>query len=146
MQTATSTVLYNAQGQVYCTAAPNFNCQDFYQVDEVLENFSCGSADDGQRIIPAQTVTTAYPTSTTDFTLFPNPSKGQFFVKLVTDSDAERTLTILNTQGQILQQQTVTPLIGEQTIELNLGNQAAGMYFIQVSSKEGNKVQRLILK
>jgi len=78
--------------------------------------------------------------------VYPNPSNGLFFVELATSSDIDRSLTILNVQGQIVQQQFLAATTAEQKITFNLTNQAAGMYFIRVSSKEGNSVKRLVVK
>jgi len=150
VQTATSSILYNGSGTLYCTSLPNFNCLDFYTVDEVIEEYTCGG---GQ--IAEQGVTPAFKTSVqgsntvglaTDFTVYPNPSNGLFFVELTTNADIDRTLTILNMQGQIIQQQFLAATTAVQKVEMNLANQAAGMYFIRVSSKEGSSVERLIVK
>lgn len=151
VETANSSVLYNASGTLYCTGSPGYNCQELYAVDEVVENYNCsGGQLSEDEILPAfkttsnnQSITTAL---TTEFSVYPNPSNGLFFVELATNSDIDRTLTVLNIQGQIIQQQVLTATTAAQKIAFNLTNQAAGMYFVRVSSKEGNSVKRLIVK
>ena len=145
--TATSTVLYNASGAVYCTSGPGFNCLDFYPVNEVIENFSCTNGQlNTEEIAIDFKVNSTSTIKSTDFRVYPNPSNGLFFLELANTSDVDRTITILNTQGQTIQQLFLTATTTEQNLEFNLGNKAAGMYFIQVSSKEENSVKRLIVK
>jgi len=144
VQIANSSILYNAQGQLYCTSAPNFNCLDFYSVDEVIENYACGS-EDGQRSFPIQTPVTTTINTTTDFMLYPNPSSGRFFIKLGANSNTDRTLIILNTQGQIIQERKL--ISGkEQRIQIDMERQASGMYYIQLRSDEAITVKRMVIR
>ena len=43
VETTTSSILYNAQGSLYCTNGPDLNCLDFYTISEELHNWTCGT-------------------------------------------------------------------------------------------------------
>ena len=45
IETANSTILYNADGLQYCVNASNFNCQEFYAVDEIVDTWSCSNTE-----------------------------------------------------------------------------------------------------
>jgi len=39
--------LFNADGILYCTNTATYNCQDFYQVQELITSWNCGSSSTG---------------------------------------------------------------------------------------------------
>lgn len=82
--------------------------------------------------------------ATTDFdldkatiTVYPNPSKNTFMVSAPENS----LLTIISTQGAIISEQKTKT----ETTEINLNNQAAGIYFIKITSEGKTVTRKLIL-
>ncbi len=45
IETTGSTILYNADGAQYCVNSANFDCQQFYPVDEIINTWSCTSTE-----------------------------------------------------------------------------------------------------
>lgn len=70
------------------------------------------------------------------FTVYPNPSSGSFMLNFATD--AKKTLTVVNAQGQLVQQLTVAGTQVELTVP------AAGMYFVTVADGAKLYSQKLV--
>jgi len=41
IETATGGVVYNDNGQLYCTSSAGLNCLEFYQMEEILSSWTC---------------------------------------------------------------------------------------------------------
>ena len=83
---------------------------------------------------------TRNPANAYVFTVFPNPT-----TNLVTlDLPREATLNwirVLNSQGQILQQQ---PVVNQMRQQINLNTLPAGLYYIQIQGTDGTAVRRIM--
>lgn len=72
-------------------------------------------------------------------TLFPNPSADRFTV----NAPQQSTISVISPSGSIIHQQKTT----SETTEINLANQAAGIYFIKISNDDFKSVtKKVILK
>ena len=72
-------------------------------------------------------------------TLFPNPSKDLFTVH----APQQSTISVISPSGSIIHQQKTT----SETTEINLSNQASGIYFIKISNDDFKSVtKKVILK
>ncbi|MCB0638169.1 MAG: T9SS type A sorting domain-containing protein [Lewinella sp.] len=78
--------------------------------------------------------------------VYPNPTNGRLTVDLSAFQDQEATLEVLDLDGQLILQRPLG-VIENQTEQLDLSEQAAGMYFIRVRTAEKiSEVQRVILQ
>lgn len=72
--------------------------------------------------------------------VFPNPSSGIFNIRF--DGAVQRTITIYNTLGEIVS----TAKTDTQQWDINISNQSAGIYILQVESTNGKALKKLIVK
>jgi len=72
-------------------------------------------------------------------TLYPNPSSDRFTVK----APIQSIISVISPSGSIIQQQKTT----SETTEINLSNQASGLYFIKISNDDFKSItKKVILK
>ncbi len=86
------------------------------------------------------------PVATTDFGIYPNPSNGTFTIDGTVHNGAAVLAELTSITGQILYKASV-PVTGgifHQTI--STGNISAGIYFIRVSSADGNVTRKIIIQ
>jgi len=67
--------------------------------------------------------------------VFPNPNIGNFTISFALEGSKNVSINILNTLGQVVYQQTLENVTGENRQEINLHNQAAGIYYIQIKTE-----------
>ena len=134
-----SNILYNANGTKYCTDGEDLECTKAYAIDEIIEVWSCTADYKNTEIAIAKKTNIV---SKDDFLIHPNPSNGLFYVDLTKFSFQSEVIIIRNTRGQILLSKKVSTGV----IELNLTSQAAGVYFVQVQSREGIMTKRLVIR
>ncbi len=82
----------------------------------------------------------------TDFSVFPNPSTGTFYVNLQSWGDKQLNITVKNLLGQSIYTCYKSITSSDFTIPLNLNHLKSGLYFLSV---EGEKVQitkKIIIK
>ncbi|HWB26347.1 MAG TPA: T9SS type A sorting domain-containing protein [Chitinophagaceae bacterium] len=79
------------------------------------------------------------------FNIYPNPARGQLFVRYVDDLGVDKTITVqlINSAGQIVYQHNVVVQGMANTVVLNLpASLAAGMYIVQAVNEKGEKRTR----
>jgi hypothetical protein len=72
--------------------------------------------------------------------LFPNPSLGIFTTQF--EFDGEKTITILNSVGQVISQTTVV----DRSKDFDLSGVAKGIYFVRVSTKQASGMYKLVIE
>jgi hypothetical protein len=77
-----------------------------------------------------------------DIRVYPNPSNGLFNLE-VAGLDQSVNVSIENIQGQVVYQGMVN---GNGRMELNIQNQAAGIYMLHLSTEQGRVVRKLIVQ
>ena len=75
--------------------------------------------------------------------LFPNPTTGRFTLQMPGNSNAEARIVVLNSIGQEIMNEKLTPVGGK--IKLNLVGKADGIYIIHVISGGKMHKQKLVL-
>ena len=143
IEQATGDSLFFQTGQYYCETTPTYDCVAAYNLSTIVDTWTCGQS---QTISSPKTNTLVRKESAAiaDFTLFPNPTTGQFTVSLPALLSTEQNLRIFNTQGQLIQ--TIQIPVGQTTHTLDLNGQARGVYLVQMHSKEGVISKRLVLQ
>lgn len=93
-----------------------------------------------------QTVSTAVSVDNTleiaEIRVYPNPSKGLFNLE-VSGVEQSVNVSIENIQGQVVYQGVLS---GNGRTELNLQDQAAGIYMLHLSTEQGRVVRKLIVQ
>lgn len=79
------------------------------------------------------------------FAVFPNPSNGQFSVKITSSEKGTVQLTIFDIVGRIVQTEPIQELSGEYIKQFNLNNQPKGEYLIQLKIGEKSISKRIFL-
>ncbi|MEM6346314.1 MAG: choice-of-anchor J domain-containing protein [Bacteroidota bacterium] len=108
-------------------------------------NGTCPNSDTTTIVINETCTTTAIETlAEAGISLYPNPNQGQFVLRN-SGISREATVEVINAQGQVIYR--VDSFLGaNQNLAINLGDVAAGMYLIKVSSETGVAVDRLIVR
>lgn len=75
----------------------------------------------------------------------PNPFSGLTKIKYYVEDQDAATLTVYNTLGAIVHQETVKTAVGENTFEVNAANWTSGMYIYTVKYKNTLDTKRLMV-
>ena len=78
--------------------------------------------------------------------IHPNPTTGYAQLPVSFQSPADITITVRNTQGQIIETRTVRGNEGIQTFTLDTQSWASGMYLVETVTPLGTDTQRLIVE
>ncbi|MBP9068536.1 MAG: SBBP repeat-containing protein [Bacteroidia bacterium] len=73
-----------------------------------------------------------------NISIYPNPTKGHIVVE--TNSDMDKTITILDARGRIIRNETSK----QRTLQYSIADEANGIYFIKISSSLGSKEFKLV--
>ncbi|MEI7661553.1 MAG: T9SS type A sorting domain-containing protein, partial [Bacteroidota bacterium] len=79
------------------------------------------------------------------FTLYPNPSAGQFVLSVV-NGQQEAVIQVVNPQGVIISSERILLKSGSCQQHLDLSGAPKGVYFIRVTDALSTQVQKLILE
>ena len=78
--------------------------------------------------------------------VYPNPSSGVFKVKLKSNETNKIEILVLNSAGTTVYEKRNILLSGETIVNINISDYSKGVYFLKVSDKEKQFVQKLILQ
>lgn len=67
-----------------------------------------------------------------DFSVFPNPSNGNFSIQLNGMEKGNGKISVVNLLGQEVMQENISIAEGENNFEISLGEMTAGIYFVKV--------------
>lgn len=80
--------------------------------------------------------------------IFPNPNNGSFAIKITTDLITDANINVSDLQGRIVYAYKANLYQGENIIECNLNAAqiTSGIYFIELSTTNGTKREKMIIK
>lgn len=78
--------------------------------------------------------------------LYPNPAKEKVTVYLGNNFSGKTTVSVMNTQGQLIQKQEFNKSLQMAETTLEISNLAAGMYFVRVENVSGIAERKLIIQ
>jgi hypothetical protein len=78
--------------------------------------------------------------------IFPNPSRELFSISFISEDVQNLRVRILNVIGEELINENLEQFIGEYTKQLNLTNNAKGIYFLEIETNDGLINKKLILQ
>jgi len=121
--------LYFEDGTFYCQNAPNYNCVVAYGFGDPIDFWTCNS------LLPEPTipVDARLTGSTSTQKAFPNPTTGQLTLFLDKQEEMQQ-INVIDIQGRILQNFRIDGAHNRTSLELNLTNYPAGVYYIQRQS------------
>jgi hypothetical protein len=80
------------------------------------------------------------------FTVYPNPTDGPVQIEVPLTEGVELAVSIVNANGQVLQQKTYGHIAGEFSERLDLTGRPKGVYFLHFTTAEGVMTKRIVLK
>ena len=81
-----------------------------------------------------------------NLTIFPNPSRDKFNITFTSETIQNLKVRILNVIGEELINENLEQFIGEYTKQINLTNNAKGIYFLEIETNDGIINKKLILQ
>ena len=78
--------------------------------------------------------------------IFPNPSNGQFNVLLNYQAKDDAQLSIYNILGKAIYQKQITKNSNSVSIEIDLSNEAKGVYFIKLENNDLNYTKKIVIE
>ncbi|MDX1941506.1 MAG: T9SS type A sorting domain-containing protein [Saprospiraceae bacterium] len=79
-----------------------------------------------------------------DLKVYPNPTNGEVWLEFGLNQPTDATITIFNTLGQVISKTKRSNLFGEIRLDIDLRQQVAGMYFIEMQIENGRKNLKII--
>ena len=78
--------------------------------------------------------------------VYPNPSRDVFNVSFTSEDVQDLRLRVLNVIGEELINENLEQFIGEYTKQINLSDNAKGVYFLEITTNNGIINKKLILQ
>ena len=83
--------------------------------------------------------------SKANFTVFPNPTTGNFTASITATGNAAAELKVLDLSGRTLKSQSVNLTTGTQTVPVAMSSMASGVYFVTLTQGGVTTTQKLIV-
>lgn len=78
--------------------------------------------------------------------LYPNPNNGNFRVEFEVENSKDVALRVMNMIGQIVYQRNTGKVSGSYREDINLSNQAAGVYNLQIITEDGTISRKVTIR
>ena len=85
-------------------------------------------------------------TSIANLDIYPNPSRDVFNISFTSESIQDLKLRVLNVIGEEIVKEELAQFIGEYTKQINLKDNAKGIYFLEIETNDGVINKKLILQ
>ena len=85
-------------------------------------------------------------TEATESTLFPNPTKNNFNVRLNLSNANDIAISVFNALGQKVSETKVNGTIGENNVSMNMDNATAGIYFVKIKVGKTESTKKLVVQ
>ena len=84
--------------------------------------------------------------SITHLDVYPNPSRDLFNISFTSKDVQDLKVRILNILGEELINENLEQFVGEYTKQINLSDNAKGIYFLEIETNDGVINKKLILQ
>ena len=78
--------------------------------------------------------------------IYPNPSRDVFNISFTSETVQDLKVRILNVVGEVIISEDLDQFIGEYTKQINLHENAKGIYFLEIETNDGVVNKKLILQ
>ena len=95
---------------------------------------------------PGGSVKIANGTAINNLAIYPNPSRDVFNISFTSEDIQNLKVRIMNVIGEELISDNLEQFIGEYTKQINLSENAKGIYFLEIETNEGVINKKLILQ
>ena len=85
-------------------------------------------------------------TTIANLEVYPNPSRDVFHVTFTSETIQDLKVRILNIVGEELVNEELQQFVGEYTKQMDLSNNAKGIYFLEIETNDGVINKKLILQ
>ena len=85
-------------------------------------------------------------TAINNLEIYPNPSRDIFNVSFTSVDKQDLRVRIINVIGEELVSENLEQFIGEYTKQINLSDNAKGIYFLEIETNDGVINKKLILQ
>jgi hypothetical protein len=85
-------------------------------------------------------------TAITNLAIYPNPSRDIFSVSFTSEDVQNLKVRVLNVIGEELINENLEQFVGEYTKQIDLTNNAKGIYFLEIETNDGVINKKLILQ
>jgi hypothetical protein len=136
----------------------SFSVQDVVNTASAInENNVDGTMNNGYLVCPTSGSKTAPSLNRPEVTLneegskvgngvYPNPSRGQFEVRLPAGLKGSTQVLITNMTGKVVERRTVQTTGSAQVVSFDLSGQASGMYLVRVVTSNGVTNHKLVIQ
>ena len=85
-------------------------------------------------------------TAIANLAIYPNPSRDLFNISFTSETVQDLKVRILNVVGEVIISEDLDQFIGEYTKQINLHENAKGIYFLEIETNDGVVNKKLILQ
>ena len=85
-------------------------------------------------------------TTINNLDVYPNPTNDIFNVSFVSEEIQTLQLRVLNIVGEVVYTENLEQFVGEYTKQISIGNNAKGVYFLEITDNKGTINKKIILQ
>jgi len=85
-------------------------------------------------------------TTINNLDVYPNPTNDIFNVSFVSEEIQTLQLRVLNIVGEVVYTENLEQFVGEYTKQISIGNNARGVYFLEITDNQGTINKKIILQ
>jgi len=85
-------------------------------------------------------------TAIANLDVYPNPSRDVFNISFTSESIQDLRVRILNVVGEVIISEDLDQFVGEYTKQINLHENAKGIYFLEIETNDGVVNKKLVLQ
>jgi hypothetical protein len=85
-------------------------------------------------------------TTINNLNVYPNPTNDIFNVSFVSEEIQTLSIRVLNIVGEVVYTENLEQFVGEYTKQISIGNNARGVYFLEITDNQGTINKKIILQ
>jgi hypothetical protein len=85
-------------------------------------------------------------TTINNLDVYPNPTNDIFNVSFVSEEIQTLQLRVLNIVGEVVYTESLEQFVGEYVKQISIGDNARGVYFLEISDNQLTTISKLIIK